>query len=285
MAYTTLIDAHALASHLDDPRFVIVDCRHTLADFSAGRRMYDEAHLPGAVFADMEHNLSGEKTGRNGRHPLPDPESFAAFLRGIGVSAQTQLVAYDAGADMFAARFWLLCRWIGHDAVAVLDGGLAAWDAAGLPTTAAAPAPRAPGDLRVALRSQLIVDADYVLAHLRDDAMRLLDARGADRFAGENETIDPVAGHIPGARNRPFKTNFSADARFKPADELRAAFGAYGDPAAIVHQCGSGVSAAANLLAMERAGLTGSRVYAGSWSEWVADPSHPVETGAATPHE
>ena len=285
MAFTTLIDATTLASHLGDPNVVIVDCRHTLADFSAGRRMYDEAHIPGAFFADVERELSGAKTGSNGRHPLPDPHAFAAFLRGLGVSDTTQIVAYDAGADMFAARLWMMCRWIGHDAVAVLDGGIAAWNAAGLPTTADVTAPRTAGTLGVTLHGEALVDAAYVLAHLASGDSRVVDARGADRFAGQNETMDPVAGHIPGARNRPFKENFGADLRFKSPEALRADFARFGDPETIVHQCGSGVSASANMLAMEIAGLHGSRIYAGSWSEWVADPSRPVETGPAAAHE
>ncbi len=278
MAYTTIIDAATLASHLDDPAFVIIDCRHALADFAAGRRMYDEAHLPGAFFADVEHDLSGSKTGTNGRHPLPNPDVFAAFLRTLGVSEQTQIVAYDAGADMFAARLWMLCRWIGHDSVAVLDGGITAWTAAGRPTTAAATPPRPAGTQQAHVRTDLVVDAAFVLAHLGDERVHVIDARGADRFAGQNETIDPVAGHIPGAVNLPFKGNYGDDLRIKTAGELRTRFEPIGDGHTIVHQCGSGVSACANLLAMEHAGIRGSRIYAGSWSEWIADPSRPVVT-------
>ncbi|HTU69430.1 MAG TPA: sulfurtransferase [Candidatus Baltobacteraceae bacterium] len=273
--YTTLIDAGTLAPHVDDADWVIVDCRHALADFSLGRRRYDDAHIPGAFFADVERDLTGEKTGANGRHPLPDPYAFAVYLRGIGVDDATQIVAYDDGGDMFAARFWFLCRWIGHDACAVLDGGIAAWRASALPTTSALPPPRA-GTVRAHVRSELVVGADEVLAHLHDPQMQILDARGADRFAGENETVDPVAGHIPGARNRPFKENFGDDAHFKPSRDLRAAFERFGPSGTIVHQCGSGVSAAVNALAMEIAGLPGARLYAGSWSEWIADPARPV---------
>ena len=280
MAYRTLVDADTLAEHGDDPSWVVIDCRHTLADFSAGRRMYEEAHVPNARFADVESDLAGEKSGTNGRHPLPDPNAFGAFLRECGVSDRTQIVAYDAGGDMFAARLWLLARWIGHDAVAVLDGGLQAWQTAGHPLTAAPPAPATLGNLHVKLHDDLIVDAGYVHANLDTGAIRLVDARGSDRFAGENETIDPVAGHIPGARNRPFKENFGDDLRFKPADALRSRFESLGPADRVVHQCGSGVSAAANLLAMEIAGLRGSRVYAGSWSEWIAEPARPVATGA-----
>ncbi len=276
MAYTTIVDAATVAQHLDDPAWVIVDCRHALADFSTGRQLYVEAHIPGAYFADAEHDLAGPKSGTNGRHPLPDPQVFAAFLRSIGVNEETQIVAYDAGGDIFAARLWFLCRWIGHDACAVLDGGLATWITAGLPVTHVPPPQPRAGNVHAHLRHELVVDADYVLAHLDDRAMQVLDARAADRFAGQNETVDPVAGHIPGARNRFYKENFADDGHFRPGQQLRAAFEAYGPSASIVHQCGSGISGALNLLAMEIAGLRGARLYAGSWSEWIADPSRPI---------
>lgn len=275
--HATLVDAQILHAHLDDPEWVIVDCRHALADVAFGRRAYEEAHVPGAHFADVEHDLSGTKTATNGRHPLPDPQAFAAFLRSLGVNSSTQLVAYDAGGDMFAARLWFLARWIGHDAVAVLDGGVAAWRAHGYPLTSAPSTTRTLGNVGVAVRSATVVDAAFVRNHLHAPGVRILDARGADRFRGENETVDPVAGHIPGALNRPFKENFTESLSFKPAEELRAVFAAFGPPDSIVHQCGSGVSACANALAMEVAGLSGSRLYAGSWSEWISDPSRPVE--------
>lgn len=282
VSYTTLVSPLVVREHLDDPAYVVIDSRHSLADFGLGRRLYDEAHIPGAFFAAVEDDLSGAKIGTNGRHPMPDPETFARFLRGLGVDETTQIVGYDAGGDMFAARLWFLCRWIGHDAVAVLDGGFGAWQALGYPVTAARSQPRPKGTLAVRLRAEPIVDASYVLAHLDDPAMQLLDARAEDRFAGRNETVDPVAGHIPGARNRWFKLNFNADGTFKSPDVLRREFEAQGiDPQRVVHQCGSGVSAAANELAMAYAGLEGSRLYGGSWSEWIADPGHPIATGPA----
>ena len=281
MAYRTLVDVETLAQHGDDPKWVVIDCRHSLADFSMGRRLYDESHIPGAFFADVENDLAGEKTGHNGRHPLPDPEAFAAFLESCGVSRDTQIVAYDAGADMFAPRLWFLSRWIGHDNVAVLDGGFRAWQDAGMEVTAAPSIETKIADLPVTLRSELVVDTQYIEACLaRPHSFCLVDARAADRFAGENETIDPVAGHIPGARNRPFKENFGEDSRFRTADELRRRFEGLGPPDRIVHQCGSGVSSAVNMLAMEIAGLRGSRIYAGSWSEWIADAARPIVTGA-----
>lgn len=277
--FTTLIPAAAVYARLDDPRYTIVDCRHSLADFALGRHLYAQSHVPGAFFADVETDLSGTRTGSNGRHPMPDPQKFAALLRGIGVGDQTQIVAYDAGGDMFAARFWFLCRWIGHDAVAVLDGGFIAWTKAGYPVSDALAQQRT-GTLSAHPRSELVVDAGYVLAHLGDDGVQLLDARSEDRYAGENETIDPVAGHIPGAHSRWFKRNFNEDGTWKSPQALRAEFEQQGIVAAhAIHNCGSGVSAAANYLAMAHAGQTGSRIYGGSWSEWIADPSRPVATG------
>ena len=281
-AFATIVAPAVLREHLDDPGYVIVDCRHSLADFTLGRRLYDEAHIPGAFFADVENDLAGRKTGSNGRHPMPDPETFARFLRGLGVDDATQIVAYDAGADMFAARFWFLSRWIGHGAVAVLDGGFAAWQAKGFPVTAAPAQARREGNLTPRPHPDMLVDTRYVLAHLNDPAMQLLDARADDRFAGQNETVDPVAGHIPGAHNRWFKRNFNEDGTFKSPDVLRAEFAAAQlDPQRVVHQCGSGVSSAANELAMVHAGIEGSRLYGGSWSEWIADPSRPIATGPA----
>lgn len=281
MPFTTFVAARSLHEH-DDMPWVAIDCRHALADFSLGRKLYDAGHIPGAYFADVENDLAGPKTGTNGRHPLPDPDRFAAFLRSLGVNNDTQVVAYDAGGDMFAARLWFLCNWIGHDAVAVLDGGIDAWIAAGYETTAEpTPPPALPGKIRVRLRDDLVVESEFVASHLHDPGVSILDARAADRFAGQNELVDPIAGHIPGARNRWFKENFRENLLVRTPDELRVAFAAYGDPATIVHQCGSGVSSAANMLAMEYAGLTGSRLYVGSWSEWIADPSRPRATGPA----
>ncbi|HVA26639.1 MAG TPA: sulfurtransferase [Candidatus Baltobacteraceae bacterium] len=278
MPFTTFVAARSLHEH-GDANWVVVDCRHALTDFSLGRKQYDEAHIPGAFFADVESDLAGPKTGKNGRHPLPDPERFAAYLRSLGANDDTQIVAYDAGGDMFAARLWVLCRWIGHEAVAVLDGGIAAWTAQGFATSAQpTPAPQA-GNIVAHVQTGLVVDAAFVASHLHDPGVRILDARAADRFAGQNETVDPIAGHIPGAHNRWFKNNFRDNLTIKSPDDLRAAFVAQGEPQTIVHQCGSGVSAAANMLAMEYAGLPGSRLYAGSWSEWIADPSRPIATG------
>lgn len=280
MTFTTIISPEQLHERLGDSALAIFDCRHSLADFSLGRRLYDESHIPGAFFADSETDLSGTKTGTNGRHPLPDPDSLARFLRVRGVGDETQIVAYDDGADIFAPRLWFLARWIGHEAAAVLDGGLAAWNARGYPVTAAPMQPVREGALTIRLHPEYLVDADFVLQRLRSTEMQLIDARANDRYSGEVAGMDPVAGHIPGAKNRCFEENFRADGTLKSPQELRADFERAGfDPRRTVHQCGSGVSATVNYLAMQHAGLDGSRIYNGSWSEWISDPSRPIATG------
>jgi thiosulfate/3-mercaptopyruvate sulfurtransferase len=277
--FTTVISPQELRERLGDAQVVVIDARHLLADFGYGKREYDAGHIPGAFFASVEDDLAGERTGTNGRHPMPDPEIFAGFLRSLGVNDATQIVAYDDGADMSAPRLWFLSRWLGHDAVAILDGGMKAWKALGYPVSAEVPPRLGGGTLHVRLRPELVVDAAFVLANHHDPSTYLLDGRAADRFAGQNELVDPIAGHIPGAHNRWFKRNFDDSGNLKTAELLRAEFAAAGDPARVVHSCGSGVSAAANMLAMEIAGLHGSRIYGGSWSEWIADPSRPITTG------
>jgi thiosulfate/3-mercaptopyruvate sulfurtransferase len=278
--FTTIISPPELRERLGDPQVVVIDCRHSLNDFTLGRKLYLDSHIPGAYFAHIEEDLAGAKTGTNGRHPLPDPQALAGFLRSAGVDDTTQIVAYDAGGDMFAPRLWFLCRWIGHDAVAILDGGFTAWESHGYPVTSETPKPAREGTLTVRLRPELLVDVAYVREHLDDPAMQLLDARAIERFTGEAEPIDPVAGHIPGARQRWFKENFDATGRLKSREQLREELARTGvDPELTVHQCGSGVSAAAGYLAMVHAGFEGARLYNGSWSEWVADPSRPVATG------
>ncbi len=277
MSYTTLVDVETLQAHLDDPNWLVVDVRHQLSDTGYGEHAYAAGHVPGAVFLHCDRDLSGAMSGGNGRHPLPDPERLAQRLGDIGIGALTQVVVYDDAQGMIAGRLWWLLRWLGHDAVALLDGGLPAWQAAGGTLTSVVPTllPRA----FVTRPQDLSVNADYVLERLETPHMRLVDARGADRFRGENETIDPVAGHIPGAVNRCFKDNLLPDGRFKTAARLRAewlAVLAGSPPDLVVHQCGSGVSACLNMVAMEVAGLPGSRLYAGSWSEWCADPGRPV---------
>jgi thiosulfate/3-mercaptopyruvate sulfurtransferase len=280
LSHGLLIDAATLAAHLDDPVWRIVDVRHQLADVSCGEAAYVAGHIPGAVFLHCDRDLSAPMDGRNGRHPLPDPQRLAARLGALGIGPETQVVAYDDSQGMIASRLWWLLRWLGHDRVAVLDGGFQAWQAAGGQLDTAIP--QLSVGTFVPVMRDLAVDADYVSAFLQTSRMHLIDARSPDRFRGENETIDPVGGRIPGACNRFFRDNLQADGRFKLAAELRAewlAVLAGKTPEQVVHQCGSGVSACHNVLAMEIAGLPGSRLYGGSWSEWCADPQRPVAVG------
>jgi thiosulfate/3-mercaptopyruvate sulfurtransferase len=277
-SYDLLISARELADILGDRSLIVIDVRHDLGDHGLGRRLYDAGHIPGAHFLSVETDLAGPHTGKNGRHPLPTIEAFAATMSAVGVDARKQVVAYDGGTSTYAARLWWNLRWLGHAHVAVLDGGFRAWQAAGLPVSTDVPTPQA--STFVPNVSERPVDVDTLVAHRGDPDYTLVDARGADRFRGQNETIDPVAGHIPGSRSRPFTTNLNKDQTFKDSATLRAEWEqALGDraPEQVVHTCGSGVTAANNLLAMEVAGLSGSRLYPGSWSEWSSDPSRPIE--------
>ena len=277
MPFRTLIQVDELRQHLDDASFAIFDCRHDLMKPDAGAQAYAQAHIPGARFAHSDTDLSGPKTGKTGRHPLPDPVRFMAWLGDNGVDGSKQVIAYDHAGGASATRLWWMLRWLEHDAVAVLDGGWEAWVKAGAPATADRPVitkTTFSGRLR-----DVSVDVGYVLSHLDQPGMLVIDARAPERYRGETEPIDPVAGHIPGALNRLYKDNLDTDRRFKSARDLRTAFTALlqeRTPEQVVHQCGSGVSACHNILAMEIAGLTGSRLYPGSWSEWCADPSRPV---------
>ena len=282
MSYARLVSSSVLAEHLTDPGWRLFDCRHLLSDSGAGSRAYAAAHLPGAHFMHLDRDLSGPMNGRNGRHPLPDPGLLADKLGAAGVSATTQVVAYDDAGGAFAARLWWLLRWLGHDRVAVLDGGIDRWLAEGRPLATDLPLV-VPAVFELALRDW-VVSSDAVLANLDQGRLCLIDARGPDRFRGENETLDPVGGHIPGARNRFFRDNLNAAACFRPAAELRREFLALlagTDAKQGVMSCGSGVTACHNLLAMELAGLPGARLYAGSWSEWCSDPARPVARQAS----
>jgi thiosulfate/3-mercaptopyruvate sulfurtransferase len=245
--------------------------------------LYAQGHIPGARFLHLDDDLSGVKNGHNGRHPLPDPALLSSKLGQLGIANTSQVIAYDSHGGMYAARLWWLMRWLGHEAVAVLDGGLTKWLAESRPVTAELP--RIEPATFERLPGALPVDATFVLIHLDGTGMQLVDARAPDRYAGQNETLDPVAGHIPGAANRFFKLNLEEQGTFKPADVLRKEFTdllAGRTSREVVHQCGSGVTACHNLLAMEHAGLAGSRLYAGSWSEWCADRGRPVAIGAQT---
>ena len=287
MILTALVGTDVLAQHLVDPDWIVFDCRHDLAAPERGRAEYAQAHVPGARFVHLDEDLSAPKTGKNGRHPLPDPEQLARKLGEAGVDSRKQVVAYDAQGGMVAARLWWLLRWLGHLPVAVLDGGWNQWTAENRPQTAEVPRPqpaRFPGDAR----NDCWVGSHFVREHVNDETTILIDARAPDRFRGQNETIDPVGGRIPYAHNRFYRDNLDASGRFKAPEVLKSEFrgvlGAAG-PRQAVNYCGSGVSACHNLLAMEVAGLHGARLYPGSWSEWSADPSRPVATGEQRPGE
>jgi thiosulfate/3-mercaptopyruvate sulfurtransferase len=276
--YTTLVTAATLAANLQAPDWLVADCRFDLAQPAAGEAAYRAGHIPGAVYAHLDRDLSSPITPTTGRHPLPDPERFAATLRAWGVSSTTQVIAYDADNGMYAARLWWLLRWVGHRAVAVLDGGFKAWTAERLPTGTEIPA-RSPGQFAARPNRELWLDAQQVQERLQQPDWRLLDARAPERFAGKVEPLDTRAGHVPGARNHPFATNLAADGRFGAPEELRRRYeqsqAGVSDDHTIV-MCGSGVTACHLLLAMEYAGKPGARLYAGSWSEWIRDPRRPV---------
>jgi thiosulfate/3-mercaptopyruvate sulfurtransferase len=274
------------------PDWLLIDCRFNLGNTAAGEAAWQAGHIPGALYAHLDRELSGPKTGHNGRHPLPSPAALAATLGTWGLRPHTQVVAYDDAGGMFAARLWWLLRWVGHEAVQVLDGGLSAWLAAGGPVDTSVAARQA-SVFTPQVHTDWVLSADEVLAQLPSSApgnapgsaeghsgLHLIDARAPDRFRGENETMDPVGGHIPGARNRFFQLNLQPDGRFKPAATLRDEFEALRGSTpwpALVQQCGSGVTACHNLLALAHAGLPATRLYAGSWSEWCADPNRPIE--------
>jgi thiosulfate/3-mercaptopyruvate sulfurtransferase len=283
MKSSPLVSAADLAAQLGAADLLVVDCRFELADPARGARAYAEAHIPGAVYADLDHDLSDLSKRGLGRHPLPDAAAFSAVLGRWGWTPSTRVVAYDdAGGAIAAARLWWMLRLVGAPDIAVLDGGWGAWKRAGLPLETT-PAARPASAISLSFNADEIVYTDELRALRERDAALLLDARGAPRFRGEVEPIDPVAGHIPGARNRPLTENLDADGRFKSAAQLReellAVIGAHAANT-VVHSCGSGVSACQNLLAFEIAGLTGSRIYAPSWSGWIADPENVVERGS-----
>jgi len=279
---TTLISAGELAEHLSDPDWLMADCRFELGKPDAGLSAWREGHIPGAVHVDLERDLSAPVTARTGRHPLPPIEDFEATLSRFGIGGRTQVVCYDAGSGAFAARLWWMLRWLGHDAVAVLDGGFAAWTAEGRPVSTAAAA-RSPARFVARPRPEMLCDVEGVARAVARGEL-LVDVRAAERFSGSVEPLDTVAGHVPGAVNLPYLENLDADGRFltpaKLAELWRERTGAMPGRAAIC-MCGSGVTACQGLLALESAGVTGARLYAGSWSEWVRDLTRPIARGPA----
>lgn len=275
-----LITPEGLAAHLDDPGWRVVDCRFNLMDPQAGRAAYTAGHIPGASYADLDRDLSAPRAVGTGRHPLPDADALRRLLGGMGIGPDTTVVAYDEVGGAIAARWWWLLRDLGHARVALLDGGWPAWRRAGLPVDTAEPArggatyPGHPGHMPV-------VAVDGLQRQLREGRVTLLDVRAAERFAGRSEPIDSVAGHVPGARNLPFSGNLEIDGRFKSGAELGARLARERIDSAmpIVCMCGSGVTACHGIFALERGGLPGAALYAGSWSEWIQDPQRPVAKG------
>lgn len=281
--YTTLISTADLAAHLVDPAWAIVDCRFKLDDKTAGRQGYLAAHIPGAVYAHLDEDLSGPLVpGKSGRHPLPTVERFAETLSTWGIDAATQVVAYDDSQGVMAGRLWWMLRWLGHDAVAVLDGGLRAWQGEGR-TLASGEEHRSAKSFAPHPRPELQVDADEVIANIQSGQFKLFDVRDEARYRGEIKGLDPVAGHIPGAQTAFYGHNLDAEGKFLPPGQLRKRYTALlGDarPDQCIFYCGSGVSLHHDLLALEHAGLgRGARVYIGSWSDWINDPARPIATG------
>jgi len=285
----TLMTARQLAARLEDPDLAIIDCRFDLARPRWGSEAYAAARIPHSLYAHLDRDLSGPLSPARGRHPLPEASALAARLGLWGVDPQVQVVAYDQGPGAYAARLWWLLRWLGHARVAVLDGGMSAWQQEKLPLDTT-PIAESRAEARPARHFESRPDEAMVVSTAEIEAMIasgqiagaevvLVDARSADRFAGRNETIDPVAGHIPGARNHPFTDNLDAGGRFLNRGELRERFATTlggVPPDEAVFMCGSGVTACHDLLAMEVAGLKGARLYAGSWSEWIRDPKRPI---------
>ncbi len=281
MAFETLIGTEALAPYLNNPDWALVDCRFDLARTEWGEAQYQAGHIPGAVYAHLNRDLSGAKTGLNGRHPLPAVEAFARRAGEWGIGPGVQVVAYDQDHGMYASRLWWLLRYVGHTAVAVLDGGLARWQREGRDLRGGVEQ-RRPRPFSAAPRRAMAVTVDQVERLRLDPGWRLIDARSPVRFRGETEPLDPVAGHIPGAVNFPNVEGVSADGIFLPREALRARLlellGLVPAERAVCY-CGSGVAACQDILALEHAGLSGAKLYAGSWSEWCADPARPVATG------
>ena len=277
---TSLINTTDLLS-LDGDR-IIFDCRFDLMNPEAGQQEYDAAHIEGAVYVNLDEVMSSTVTSTSGRHPLPSKESFAEFLRACGASEHTQLIAYDNSAGLFAARFWWMCRWIGHESVAILDGGFNAWKQQGGHVTAEVPVFEKQGDLRVKQSLEAVVDVNEVLKASEQQHRTVVDVRAAERFKGEVEPIDPIAGHVPNAINIPLSKNYDSEGQFLTSEELQGlyheALGVYeaNEPIAM---CGSGVTACLSRFCIELAGLPAVSVYPGSWSEWIRDPNRGVATG------
>jgi thiosulfate/3-mercaptopyruvate sulfurtransferase len=281
MRFSTLVSTDQLAQHLNDPDWIIFDCRFTLSNTEAGALAYAQSHIPGARYVHLDHDMSSPLTPKSGRHPLPEVAVFAEKLSCWGVDGSKQVVVYDDSFGSMAVKMWWLLRWLGHDNVALLDGNWPKWVKQKLPVSSELPK-IIPAQFVPHLRNNLLVDAAEVDRARQDSSRVLIDARSEQRYAGEYEPLDKVAGHIPGSVNWVYEENLDFDGTYLPAEELREAYlklmhGV--KPEQVIHTCGSGVTACHNMLAMEIAGLSNSALYAGSWSEWITDPSRPVATG------
>ena len=286
MRFTTVVSADQLAQHLGDPDWIVFDCRFTLSNADAGALAYRQGHIPGARYVHLDNDMSSPVTPTSGRHPLPDVKLFSEKLSGWGVDSSKQVVVYDDSFGSMAVKMWWLLRWLGHDNVALLDGGLPKWIKQKLPISTELPV-IIHAKFIPQLQDDMVADAAEVNKARRERCSAVIDARPEQRFAGEREPLDKVAGHIPGSINWVFEENLDFDGTYLPADELREAYlkllhGV--NPGNVIHTCGSGVTACHNMLAMEIAGLPGGRLYAGSWSEWITDPSRPVATGEGHEH-
>lgn len=287
MSFTTLIEASVLRDLIGKPDVAVIDCRFDLSNRSRGRAAFLEGHIPRARYADLETDLSGPVTAKSGRHPLPASEDFAAALERWGIGNATQAIVYDDAGGSYAARAWWLFRWLGHESVAVLNGGINAWSAAGGLTEPGEERPlqertSSGGTMLPTSNRMALIETAEIERFLANPANLLVDARAADRFAGSVEPIDTVAGHIGGAVNHPFSTNLGPDGRFLPPDELRRRWELRlggKKPERVAAMCGSGVTACHNLLGLEVAGFKGAKLYAGSWSEWIRDPNRAVALG------
>lgn len=282
MKFTTLISVEGLTQFIEEPDWVVIDCRFTLDDPGWGRLAYSDAHIPGAIYAHLDEDLSSPVViGKTSRHPLPNVETFSVRLGSWGIDSQTQVVVYDDSGGMYAVRLWWMLRWLGHEKVAVLDGGLPAWLEENQPVTKEIPSPIAKTYLPH-LQSEMLATAEDVLRNFGDPGWLLVDSRGPERYRGEVEPLDPVAGHIPGALNYHFASNIDAEGHLHLKQVLRGRFeNLFKDVPAehVIFYCGSGVTAAHNVLAVAHSGLGMPRMYAGSWSEWITDPDRPTSTG------
>lgn len=283
MTWTTLVNAAELAAAIPGGRFFVADCTFDLGDTEAGRHAFAEAHIPGAAYLHLDDDLSGAPNGNNGRHPLPEREALAARLRALGLSNDMQVIAYDRSGGMYAARLWWELRWLGHEAVAVLDGGFDAWCAADFSVESGRDRMHPPGNFtaKPSLEPEPVT-ADEIMADLPGRRLQVVDARDAARFAGEPNPLDIASGHIPGAAHHFFRDNLDGGGHYRSAQDLGEKFAPLLEKAGkriLVSQCGSGVTACHNLLALRIAGIEGARLYPGSWSEWTSDPERPIATG------